>query len=217
MRRVVIRRQAERGDTIIEVLFAVAVFAMIAVGSLAIMNQGTVTAQRSLEITLVRQQIYAQSEALRYIHAAYVAAYQQGGAAPAAGTTAAEWVKMTSTGVNGYGVTQASPFGQVSGELCPANNLAQRPFILNARTAKVEATAPKMSAPANGSLPPFAQVVYSGDTVSDAYGIWIEAVPARPVDSIPYVDFHIRTCWNSPGSTLPMTLGTIVRLYDPTN
>jgi type II secretory pathway pseudopilin PulG len=70
-----IARRHERGDTIIEVLFAVTVFAMVAVGAMTIMNQGTATAQRSLEVTLVRQQIDAQAEAIRYIHQAYVSAY----------------------------------------------------------------------------------------------------------------------------------------------
>jgi hypothetical protein len=194
------------------VLFAVAVFAMVAVGSLAIMNQGTATAQRSLEITLVRQQIYAQSEAIRYIHAAYVAAYQQGGGTLTG--TAAEWPKMTLLSPGGHGATQASAFGDVAGGSCPETVPGQSPFILNARTAKVWDNAPAMSAPSGHSLPPFAQVIYDGAGITNAYGLWIEAVPDS--DAVPaYVDFHIRACWSSPGATVPMTLGTIVRLYDP--
>ena len=63
-----LKRRFEQGDTIVEVLFAVVVFALVAVGSMSIMNQGTATAERSLEITLVRQQMDAQAEAIRYIH-----------------------------------------------------------------------------------------------------------------------------------------------------
>lgn len=213
MRRLGTKRQ-QRGDTIIEVLFAVTVFAMIAVGSLAIMNQGMLTAQRSLEITLVRQQIYAQSEAIRYIHAAYVAAYQQGGGSVSG--VAAEWPKMTSLAADGHGATRASAFGDINGQSCPTNTPGQRPFILNARTATVWNQVPNMTAPSGGTLPPFASVNYDGAVIQDASGIWIEAVPNKPADSTAYVDFHIRACWSSPGSTLPMTLGTIVRLYDPT-
>ena len=72
-------RSSQRGDTLIEVMFAFAIFALVAVGSLTIMNQGIAAAQRSLEITLVRAQMDAQAEAIRYIHQAYVAAYQKGG------------------------------------------------------------------------------------------------------------------------------------------
>lgn len=65
----------QHGDTIIEVLLAVTVFSMVAVGGMAIMNQGAAMAQRSLEISLVRQQIDAQADALRYIHHAYASSF----------------------------------------------------------------------------------------------------------------------------------------------
>lgn len=207
------RRGREQGDTIIEVLFAVAVFAMVAVGSMTIMNQGTATAQRSLEITLVRQQIDAQAEAIRYIHKAYIAAYQNGGGAMTG--TAAEWAKMTSR-TTGHGADGASEFGQVEGDVCPTAVPGQNPFILNARTAKVSSSAPSMTAPDDASLPPFAEVVYNDDSsINQAYGIWVEAVPSRATGGPGFVDFHIRACWSAPGTSAPMTLGTIVRLYEP--
>lgn len=207
------RRGGQEGDTIIEVLFAVAVFAMVAVGSLAIMNQGTAAAQRSLEITLVRQQIDAQADAIRYIHQAYVAAYQGSGSAPSG--TAAEWVKMTNK-ATGKGADSASDFGLTNGATCPDRVPGQKPFILDARTATVWGPAPDMSAPDGASLPPFSQVIYNDDSsISRAYGIWIEAVPSTGSNGTGFVDFHIRACWDAPGSSAPMTLGTIVRLYEP--
>ena len=202
-------RHREKGDTIIEVLFAITVFAMVAVGSMTIMNQGTATAQRALEISLVRQQIDAQAEAIRYIHQAYVATYQREGVVPAG--PAAEWKKMT---VDRKSVS-ASPFGQTNADSCPAS--APDPsFVLNARTAEVSSAPVQMSPPADGSLPPFAQVVYNNDSsINQAYGIWIEAVPSPGNNGPGFVDFHIRACWEGPGSTAPLTLGTIVRLYEP--
>lgn len=206
-------RRAEQGDTIVEVLFAVVVFALVAVGSMSIMNQGTATAERSLEITLVRQQMDAQAEAIRYIHEAYVASFQNNGTAPTG--TAAEWVKMTSK-TTGKGADGASPFGETSGGRCPATVPGQSPFILNARTATVANTTPIMSAPAGSSLPPFPQVTYNSDSsINQAYGIWVEAVPSTTTNGTSFVDFHIRSCWDSPGSSAPITLGTIVRLYAP--
>jgi len=210
-----LKRSSQQGDTIIEVLFAVAVFAMVAVGSLSIMNQGTATAQRSLEITLVRQQIDAQAEAIRYIHQSYVTVFQKEGGTLAG--TAAEWVKMTSK-ATGKGANSASVFGDVTADgACPTSVPGERPFILNARTATVWNGLPTMSAPADASLPPFAQVIYTSDTViGQAYGIWVEAVPSSAASAgAGFVDFHIRACWEGPGSSAPMTLGTIVRLYEP--
>lgn len=197
-------RRSEQGDTIIEVLFAVAVFAMVAVGAMAIMNQGTGMAQRSLEVTLVRQQIDAQAEAIRYIHQAYVASY------PATPTgIAAEWTKMKAKGV-----AQASQFGQISGSSCPST-LPANAYILNAREAEVSTVAPAMDPPPGISAPPFAQVQYTGNVFTRSYGIWVESVPANPSNGTAFIDFHIRACWQSAGSDAPVTLGTIVRLYEP--
>ncbi len=209
-----VKRSSEQGDTIVEVLFAVAVFAMVAVGSLSIMNQGTATAQRSLEITLVRQQIDAQAEAIRYIHQSYVTAFQKEGGGTLTGA-AAEWEKMTSK-TTGKGADGASAFGGVASATCPVNVPGQHPFLLNARTASIWNGIPAMSAPAGVSLPPFAQIIYNTDnSINRAYGIWVEAVPSVQNGSSGFVDFHIRACWNGPGDSAPMTLGTIVRLYEP--
>jgi type II secretory pathway pseudopilin PulG len=211
--RLALRKSRQRGDTIIEVLFAVTVFAMVAVGSLSIMSQGTATAQRALEITLVREQIDAQAEAIRYIHQAYVTGFQKDGLPPTG--TAAQWVDMTNK-VTGKGANGPSEFGQTNGEVCSSSVPGEKPFILNARTATIAASTPAMSPPADGSLPPFSQVIYNDDSsINQAYGIWIEAVPSTNVDGPGFVDFHIRACWNGPGSSAPITLGTIVRLYEP--
>jgi type II secretory pathway pseudopilin PulG len=211
--------RTQRGDTLIEVMFAFSIFALIAVGSLTVMNRGIATAQQSLEITLVRAQMDAQAEAIRYLHQAYVAAYQQGGPSPTG--TAAEWVKMTNK-TSGKGVDAASQFGQTNGSSCAAFTPQQKPFIINARTAKIETTRPLLVAPNGQSLPPFSQVIYKIDSatdlpyVDDAYGIWVEAVPsAVNANGTGFVDFHIRSCWSSIGSKSPVTLGTIVRLYEP--
>lgn len=207
------RLAKERGDTIIEVLFAVTVFAMVAVGSLSIMNQGTAAAQRALEITLVRQQMDGQAQAIRYIHKAYVAAYQKDGVAPTG--IAAEWAKMTNK-TTGKGATAASEFGTTSGTSCPTSVQGEKPFLVNAHTATLWNGVPAMNAPPGASLPPYAQVIYNPDSsINSAYGMWVEAIPSINVDGPGFVDFHIRACWDSAGSSNPMTLGTIVRLYEP--
>jgi prepilin-type N-terminal cleavage/methylation domain-containing protein len=210
--RLVTLHPRERGDTLIEVLFAVAVFSMIAVGCLSIMNLGTSISQRALEITLVREQIDAQAEAIRYIHQAYVETYQSGGTPTGA---ASQWSTMTNI-VTGKGADTPSVFGQTDNGQCPATVPGEKPFILNARTATVSSTEPTMSPPTDGSLPPFAEVVYNSDSsIAAAYGLWVEAVPSTNADGPGFVDFHIRACWDGPGSGPAVTLGTIVRLYDP--
>ncbi len=61
----------KRGDTLIEVMFSVGIFGAIAIGAIALMNDGLNTSQNTLETTMARQEIDAQIEALRFIHSAY--------------------------------------------------------------------------------------------------------------------------------------------------
>ena len=64
---------SRRGDTLVEVMFSITVFALIAVISINLMNSGVNTAQASLEITMARNEIDAQAEALRFIQNSYLA------------------------------------------------------------------------------------------------------------------------------------------------
>lgn len=213
----------ERGDTIIEVMFAIAIFSFVAISSLAIMNRGVATGERALEVTLVRQQINSQAEALRYIHEARVAKPDS----PQADT----WKLFLSSESDGYRQSRASEYGTLSSEgRCELPN-SGRPFILNAKTATIWpgellAQAGDMVSADAQSYPPYSQVVYdnaNSQSVRAAYGMWIEAVPHEADNSgagpdrteQAFIDFHIRACWDAPGSSAPMTLGTIVRLYDP--
>lgn len=200
--------QRESGDTLIEVMVSVAVFAMVAIGTISIMNAGVATAERAVQVTQVRQQIDAQAETLRYLQQAYIAQYQAGTTA-SPGSAAAEWQKILLVRE-----TNASPFGNtISDGTCKTG---PRPFLLNAREATLWSGTPTTAEPAGGSLPPFAQVSYNGDnSIAAGYGLWVEAI-ASPGGITPgFTDFHIRACWQATGSGPQSTLGTIVRLYEP--
>ena len=67
-----IRKFSLRGDTLIEVSFAIAVFALVAMISITIMNTGVTMAERSLENTMTRNEVDAQAEALRFIQNSYL-------------------------------------------------------------------------------------------------------------------------------------------------
>lgn len=213
-----INYKKNRGDTLVEVLFATAVFSLVAVGCLSIMNQGTATAQRALEITLVRNEIDAQAEALRFLNSSYISAYQTDpNYSYLPNTPAGQWKllqdKVTTNNVSTFGA---------SGNTCPT--IPNGSFILNARKALY--IDPSVLKPSGAKT--FSRVVYDNDNppaapvdaVTSAEGIWIEAVKVWPDNSnnqgnVGYIDFHIRACWDSPGQSVPVTLGTIVRLYEP--
>lgn len=204
-------RRAQRGDTIVEVLFAITIFSMIVVLTLSLMNQGTATARRTFEIAQVREQIDGQAEALRFLHESYITEYRPGIAydlSDSATTPAKEYYKIIQK-VKDSGRTAATPVGSLAACPSPAPNGS---FAINTRMARVMTTTSSLQQ-ANSA---YAQVSYPSGANSPATfkGIWIEGIRSGGSTS-GFIDFHIRGCWNAPGLTVPLNLDTIVRLYDP--
>lgn len=217
----------QRGDTIIEVIFAVTVFSMVAVGGMGLMNQGAAMAQRSLEIGMVRDQMDAQADALRYVHSEYLASLGQ-----ATSSAATLWGQVTTGAV---AVTDTPSFDSISdGQSCHLPATA-RPFALDLQkfatnanpvlaakanasgtgSAAVPVLASNASVPSLADEMTYAQVRYvSTGTVSQ--GLWIVAVKnPHTSDALGSYDFNVYSCWLTPGQAAPVTLGTVVRLYDP--
>lgn len=207
-------RNHERGDTIIEVLFAITIFSFVAVGGLSIMNQGVATAQRSLEIGLVRQQMDTQADALRYLNQAYVADYGKRGDA----------TRIWQEAIAGQSVAAAQRFDDIAdATTCNIPNgdgdgENDRAFALDVNQLLTKPD----SGPANPEITDiraadtYAKILRDADAPISSRGLWIQAVRADVPDGQPgFYDFHIRACWNSPGQSMPVTLGTIVRLYEP--
>jgi type II secretory pathway pseudopilin PulG len=220
-----LKRVFERGDTLIEVLFAVSVFSFVVVGSLAIMNQGTAASQRSVEITLVREQMDAQAETLRFMHDSYVAVYQSGITFNTTDRDPVTNELITSPAEEWYMLKQYVDSVDLSSDdydntSCPVTPLPGS-FAVDPKNVKFVSGAtslvPAESPPDTG----FAQLTYNANgTLAAAKGIWIRAISAdtssdQGEGTAGYVDFHIRACWGSAGVSLPLTLGTIVRLYEP--
>ena len=213
------RHTTERGDTLIEVLFAITVFSLIVVSTLTLMNQGIAASQRSLEITLARQQVDGQAETLRFLHDAYVQSYYSGITYELTDTNpdgsnktspSEEYYKILER-VRTTGGPSASAFGST-----PCGTPPSGSFILNARRAQTITNATIFRTPDTVS-----QAIYDSDSVlTRSDGLWIEGVrSATSADATQrntgYIDFHIRACWAAPGLDGPMNIGTIVRLYEP--
>lgn len=204
-----------KGDTIVEVMIAVTVLSMVIVSSLAIMSGGLATTQRNMESTLVRQEMDSQTATLRFLHNAYIASYQPG-VIPTANTPARQWYQMVEF-IKAANLREASTFGATALNTCPTPPAAGS-FILNAKKATVATTYALFKQP-----PLYSKVVYDNTgNITESQGLWIEGIRSvtRVDDSgyqrnVGYIDFHIRSCWFSVGQNAPMTLGTIVRLYDP--
>jgi type II secretory pathway pseudopilin PulG len=63
----------KKGDTVIEVIISITIFALVAIISITLMQTGVNKAQGSLELTMARNEIDAQAEAIRFIQNSYIA------------------------------------------------------------------------------------------------------------------------------------------------
>lgn len=173
------------GDTIVEVVFAVAIFSMVAVGAMMIMNKGLAVAQQSLEVTLVRQQIDAQAEQLRYIHekTKEVSEYKD------------LWSRLP--------VKAASSVKQlVGGNNTDCEAKIQNSFFLYSRGGVIR----RGDASFYNNPQTHAKVDFNN---AKSYGISVQLVKGNK-----HYDAYIQACWYGPSGKVPTTIGTIVRLYD---
>jgi len=189
----------QRGDTIVEVVLAFAVFSLVSVGAMTVMGQGTNASQRALEITLVRQQIDAQAEALRAAHQAYTAS---------SNGASSQWRQFARA------VTAENTVTYADQNACPSDdNQISNSFILDPRTASL-VTDPDWFQDINTrTTKPFAQVEIGSDVRS--YGMWIEREYVRGINVSDSYNFSIRACWFGAGLDTPLQLETVVRLYEP--
>lgn len=201
--------RSQAGDTLIEVLFAFSVLSLVIVGALTIMNQGSIASQRALETTLVRDEVDSQATAIRFLHDAYTAQFKPNATYDPA-TAAGQWALMSQS----LSATAASSFGTAA--TCPTPPSGS--FIIDPTNAKFIAGSPAVLVPSVTT----AMVTYDPNSglLKQAQGIWVEAIRS-PISgdvnkkNTRYIDFHIYACWDGPGQGLPMTIGTIVRLYEP--
>ena len=188
-------QQYQRGDTIIEMVMAFAIFAIAAIGTLTVLNKGVATTQRNLEITLVREQIDSQAEMIRYAH----------------NTQSPAWDAMIASSS-----LVATPLAL--DKSCTTSSAITNGFFLqpNINAANPSSTqfARKSIASTTFKRPDtYAKIDYTSTTAVSS-GIWVQATRAQQGGSVSAYDFYIHACWDSVGLAKPMTLGTIVRVYE---
>lgn len=190
------RAGVSRGDTIVEMVLAFAIFSLAAIGTMVVINNGVAITQRNLETTLVREQIDSQAELLRYVH----------------DTKNPAWTSLISSLV--ATPEPLSQSCQSTGSLVSKNAFYVQPTI-NANPALSTIAKAPITGMVNYSDSPdtYAKIDYERGAVKSE-GLWIQATKAQQNGPVVAYDFYIHACWNSVGSHVPMTLGTIVRIYD---
>ena len=189
-------RKLNRGDTLVEVLLGVTIFSLVAVVALETMNRGMAIAQYSLETTLVRQQVDAQAEMIRYAH-------------DMKNDTWKKLVDNNSVSVSAVNDNE----GNLGVEKCP-DDFSTKEFAL----AATPSLASKISILNNPGDYKAAETYARVDSdTKKTYGISVRLVKPSTTtgsrDSNKY-DAYIKACWMPVGSKMPATIGTIVRLYD---
>lgn len=193
----------QRGDTIIEVTFAITIFALVSVLAINSMQQGSAIAQRSLEIELVRQEMDTQADALRYIHSAYLSDTSITDLnVPLLSLEKDRWKTISID----RQTRTAYPYNDIVDNNQRCRNLPNTVFAID--VSRLSRRDPRASSVGVNNTQ-----TYSKLDGTIAKGLWIEAV--RPLNTDKFYDFHIRACWYPPGQSEPIVLGNIVRLYDP--
>jgi len=230
-----------RGDTIIEVMFAIALFSMVAIISINLMNSGISVTESSLEQTLARAEISAQAEALRFLHNAYIAEYEY----PEYNNYALIWERITERAIDPEDYMSTRDVDNCETMYNSDAFANGQPFVINTRRLSRNADITletniidALITPTNTPFEPTdlnPRLIFTGafddsDTelkesgeyrnVARVEGIWVTAVKGDIFQDtlIPkFYDFYIRTCWIAPGRNYPTKLGTIIRLYNPQN
>jgi len=130
-----------RGDTIIEVIFAITVFSFVSIMTISLMNSGVATTEASLELTTARSEMAAQAEALRFIHNGYVAEYQY----PEIIHYVAVWQQITTRAIEARDLLDIDAISRCeeiynSSEFQPSDPRYNHPFVINTRRLNSDET-----------------------------------------------------------------------------
>lgn len=178
----------ERGDTLVEVLIAVAVLSAAIVGGLGIMSFGYSIANNAVERTQVQASMNSQLAMISYARDAYVRANKQ---ATDGGSKAWQAIMtyVTTGAPNANTCSGATP--QPSGG-----------FYIKEDIASLDNT--NVTAYNGTSATTFAQ---------PGAGMWVEG--RRAGGSVSYIDFYVKSCWSAIGAREDQMSRTVMRLYVP--
>lgn len=256
----------KRGDTIIEVMFAIAVFCLVAVISIAMMNRGVSSAEAALETVVARNELNAQAEALRFIHSSYISEMTLPPCNDGYLGSSREdercqqyaglWEAIIANAIAADELSIEYPLNRCE-DVYDHNKallVDDRAFVINTRNissrnwngttnvgvsyvsavdhpdvfqkapynARIIYTYDAATSDADNSVAQFTDGRANGgiiyDRVQAAEGIWVVAVKSSAQDALgnpQFYDFYIQTCWYSPNTTAPVSLDTVIRLYNP--
>lgn len=225
----------KKGDSLVEIILAVAIFSAAAVSAIGGMNFGLMEAQSYLEVSMARNEIDAQAEALRFIHDAYV--YHKTDNTASGDSYDALWNSIVSRAIDNSG---ANKFSRPTFNSCDeiydvsiagtSHLTAFNSFAIDTQALAASALDDSALVRSESDTPSFSlastfpRLVYSIPALSEeeslysVEGIWVYAVPEYRSSSLEkpkFYDFYINTCWNPIGGLHANTISTTIRLFNP--
>jgi prepilin-type N-terminal cleavage/methylation domain-containing protein len=197
----------ERGDTLIEVLVAMAVLGALVTIAYTVMNRGYATAQNSLDSTASQAITSGQASMLRAIHARAMRGEDSNG----------YWDSVVARTVVETNTTLLDKTKLASG--CETSLRAEHNRLFYFDPASTDPFIPKqyLTSPTDVNKLPRRD---SAPGLGQEKGIWIEGYsePAG-ASGVTYV-FYIKACWEpsfGDGVAVKREAKTVVRLYVPAN
>jgi len=233
VRRVGLRR----GDTLIEVMFAVGIFSLVAIAVVSVMSRSLRSVQAALETTMTRNEIDAQAEAIRFIQSAYVAEKDLAESERLytdAWKKIALWAEKNNTNdVFKFELEDSANCSELYEKVGGKTLIdKQNAFAVNTRKlgdggdaedVDVVVVTTKNSGVKFEEAGIYPRLMYGDDSnslsnmatstdLTMVEGIYVVGVKDT---GNTYYDFYIRTCWNSAGASSASTISTVIRLYNP--
>lgn len=220
------------GDTLIEVMLAVGIFSLVSIGVVSVMTMSSGKNENTLLTTMARAEIDSQAEAIRFIHDAYVSERDNGEY-----TKIWNQIKDLSSSSGNINIAVPETCDSVYNDSTLENSLSQlHAFIVNTRkmgnsNGTGDGTIVKFSTSSSKfhSASTYPRLIWNSDNSKNdelsestsatslyrAEGIYDIVRASKTGTGSTYYDFYIRACWYSNGETVPNTISTVVRLYDP--
>lgn len=187
------KKQAERGDTLVEVTVAMAVLGLMLAASLAVINRGLMGVSNAVERTSVRASLSSQAELLRYVFDDPV-------------TNEVTYKKILKRKLSNNLGQNGCEIGNGGFYLSVSNVVGTPPVEIHELN--------------QAGTTDLANNVYgqpeAGDDKGNSLGIWIEGDKHDGQGDMPgYIDFYVRACWTPHAAQQPGSgrMESNVRVY----
>jgi hypothetical protein len=227
-------KSTRRGDTIVEVLFAVAIFGVVAIVAIQMMNRGTVIVQTAIEAQQARNEMDAQVAAINFIHNGFLA---ERGHPVGVRQFEELWDRIIASPRSAapplHPPDRSCDFAMLNSPAAPDAFVINTRALLGRGSLGYDATKIVRRPNTTGSsfivAPIYPRIVFAGtdgnlltetaifDDVVSVEGLQVFAVAsANLINGQPeFFDFHVRSCWRPAGQNTDTKLSTIIRSLNP--